>query len=189
MQDIDVYIFKSFNVLQGVHLIYSTIQKILGQHCPNVDVSVDVTEILNALPDNNTVLKHTQASAPCQPSYTARELPLEKPAEFLMSTDKQSTVYVPVLRTLQALLNKEDILEKALSSEIAQANVYQSYEDGLRFKKSTLLTEEEFRIALSLYIHDFEVANPSGTSKKKQKFARSIGFLPMCPLNIVLPFM
>ncbi|KAK2848117.1 hypothetical protein Q7C36_009799 [Tachysurus vachellii] len=44
-----------------------------------------------------------------------------------------------------------------------------SHKDGSRFKDNSLLTEEEFRIALYLYIDDFEVANPLGTSRKKHK--------------------
>lgn len=131
-----------------------------------------VTEIVNAVFDNNPVLKHTSAGDSLsttftQASYIAREFPLVKPMEFVMGKEKQSTVYVPILKMLQALLSKDDILDKALPSEKPQENVFSSFRDGSRFKENTLLTEEEFRIVLSLYIDDFEVANPLGTSKKK----------------------
>lgn len=54
---------------------------------------------------------------------------------------------------------------------------YKSYKDGFRFKDNHLLTEEEFRITLCLYIDDFEVANPLGTSKRKHKLCAIYGVL------------
>lgn len=42
-------------------------------------------------------------------------------------------------------------------------------QNGSNFKENVLLNVEEFRIALGLYINDFEVANPLRTSKKKHK--------------------
>lgn len=70
---------------------------------------------------------------------------------------------------LQTILSNRDILDKAMSSESNVTQGYKSYKDGFRFKDHHLLTEEEFRITLCLYIDDFEVANPLGTSKRKHK--------------------
>ncbi|KAL0147792.1 hypothetical protein M9458_056908 [Cirrhinus mrigala] len=46
---------------------------------------------------------------------------------------------------------------------------YYSFRDGSHFKENVLLNVEECRIALGLYIEEVEVANPTGTSKKKHK--------------------
>ncbi|KAL0151533.1 hypothetical protein M9458_053185, partial [Cirrhinus mrigala] len=43
-----------------------------------------------------------------------------------------------------------------------------SYNDGHYFKDNSLLNSEEFRITLGLYVDDFEVANPLGTSRVKE---------------------
>ncbi|XP_053083781.1 uncharacterized protein LOC113541109 [Pangasianodon hypophthalmus] len=46
---------------------------------------------------------------------------------------------------------------------------YRSYADGEHFKENRLLSGDEFTIALILYLDDFEIANPLGTSKQKHK--------------------
>ena len=91
-----------------------------------------------------------------------------EPVEFSIG-DKQSVVYIPVLKMLQALLNRDDILDKVFSVDSSDSLGYNSFSDGSHFKENTLLMEESFSIALGLYIDDFEVANPLGTSKKKHK--------------------
>ncbi len=70
---------------------------------------------------------------------------------------------------LQTFLNKDEILDKALTVSNGDKQGYSTFRDGSRFKENTLLVEENFQIALALYIDDFEVANPLGTSKNKHK--------------------
>lgn len=89
--------------------------------------------------------------------------------EFVLDLQKQSVVYIPVIEILQALLNKDKIMDKALSVEDYDMHGYSSFRKVSRFKEVVLLIEEHFRIALGLYIDEFDVANPLGTSKKKQK--------------------
>ena len=92
-----------------------------------------------------------------------------EPVEFVTGEHKQSVVYIPVLKMLQSLLNKDEILDKALTVSSGDMQGYSTFRDGSRFKENTLLVEENFQIALALYIDDFEVANPLGTSKNKHK--------------------
>ncbi len=70
---------------------------------------------------------------------------------------------------LKALLSKEDVIVKVLYPTRSTASEYRSFRDGSRFNKNAFLAEKEFGLALGSYIDDFEVANPLGTSKKKQK--------------------
>lgn len=49
------------------------------------------------------------------------------------------------------------------------SQVYRSHRDGSLFKENSLLSDEQFRISLFLYIDDFEVSNPLGSSRKKHK--------------------
>lgn len=46
---------------------------------------------------------------------------------------------------------------------------YKSFHDGIHFKNNTLLSENNPAISLILYVDDFEVCNPLGTSRKKHK--------------------
>lgn len=70
---------------------------------------------------------------------------------------------------IQTLLKNREILEKAMSHEATSSEEYKSYRDDASFKDNAFFNEEELRIALFLYVDDFEVANPLGTSRKKHK--------------------
>ena len=70
---------------------------------------------------------------------------------------------------LHVPLNKTDVLDKAMSEKVHVLQEYTSYADGQYFNENSLLASDEFTIALGLYIDDFEVANPLGTSKLKHK--------------------
>lgn len=90
------------------------------------------------------------------------------PFEFVLK-NTQTVVYVPIIKMLQSLLNNGNILDKVMSPETNLLQGHKSYRDGSWFKGYCLLTVEEFRIALCLYINDSEVANPLGTSRNKHK--------------------
>lgn len=65
------------------------------------------------------------------------------------------------------------MLDKVLETEhietVEHLSQYKTYRDGLYYKDNSLLSSEDLSIALGLYIDDFEVCNPLGTSKKKHK--------------------
>lgn len=90
------------------------------------------------------------------------------PVEYKMDSS-QTVVYVPILKMLHAMLSNGDLMDKALSTEVGQSHDYSSYRDGSRFKETAAFIKEEFHVALCMYIDDFEVSNPLGTSKKKNK--------------------
>jgi len=72
---------------------------------------------------------------------------------------------------LQKLLNRADILDKALPIQKHVQHEYSSYRDGSYFNDNVLLKGEEFKIAVGLSTDDFEVSNPLGTSRKKHKMS------------------
>ena len=98
-----------------------------------------------------------------------REFPLVNPIEYVVEKGKKSLAYVPIVPMLQKLLNKTDVLDKAMSEKVHVPQEYRSCADGQYFSENSLLSKDEFTIALCLYIDDFEVANPLGTSKLKHK--------------------
>lgn len=86
-------------------------------------------------------------------------------------SSKKTFVYVSVLRTLQRLLNRGDVIDKVLAepNPETQPGRYNSSSDGLYFKENPLLSGEHLTISVALYIDDFEICNPLGTSRKKHK--------------------
>lgn len=154
-------------------LLHFSVRRILHTHCANVDDAL-VNKITEVVTENNVFHKFTSdkgslSTANMRKSYISSEFPLVMPVEFVLENDKQTVVYVPILKMLQTLLSKREILEKIMSHKAASSEEYRSYGDGACFKDNVFLNEEEFRIALFLYIDDFEVANPLGTSRKKHK--------------------
>lgn len=96
--------------------LFSATQKILLKYYPDANLSV-AREIVNAISENNEILKHTQVggslSTSCRrASHTKSKFGIVEPVEFVISGDKQTVVYIPVLKMLQALLNKEEILRE-----------------------------------------------------------------------------
>lgn len=70
--------------------------------------------------------------------------------------------------------NKPDILDKALSVQECVSDRYSSYRDGEYFKENSLLNDNDFKIALGLYIDDFEVANPFRYIKRQTQNVCSV---------------
>lgn len=63
------------------------------------------------------------------------------------------------------ILSLKDIQEKAFnSSYTTHEGWYETFHDGKHFKENSLLFIEEITLFLLLYIDDFEVFNPLGTS-------------------------
>lgn len=94
------------------------------------------------------------------------------PVEYVLDgSEKKTFVYVPISKVLPALLNRGDVIDKILEqvNSPSEYSVYQSVRDGLHFKNNTLLSGDKLCISLGLYIDEFEICNPLGTSRKKHK--------------------
>ena len=133
-----------------------------------------VHEMATAIIDTNVFLKHTSAGASLstsnrRASFIKNKFPVVEPLEFVIDKQGHNAVYVSLLQMLQALLSRDDVLEKAMSLPTSATNKYCSFRDGVCFQEKKVLTEDKFTIAIGLYIDYFEVANPLGTSKKKHK--------------------
>lgn len=170
VQDVIEQINEIFLLSQP--LLRSSIRRILNQHCGDVDESL-VSEIVKVVSENNVFMKSTStggslSTSSKRTSYILREFSVVMPVEYLLK-NKQTVMYVPILKMLQTLLSNGDILAKAMPSEKDLSHGYRSHRDGSHFKDNSFFTDEEFRIALFLYIDDFEVANPLGTSRNKHK--------------------
>jgi len=154
-------------------LLQNAVQKIISQHCGDVDNSI-VSDIVCVVSQSNVLLIFTNtegslSTAARRTSYILKVFPVVMPVEYLLKRDGHSVLYVPTLKMLQTLLSNKDILDKVLHEGMIPSEGYHSFRDGSHFKENVLLNVDEFRIALGLYIDEFEVANPLGTSKKKHK--------------------
>lgn len=90
--------------------------------------------------------------------------------EYFIGKEKKSrSVYVPLNAMLQKMLNRADILDKALLLQKHVPHEYITYRDGSNCKENNQLKGEEFTISVGLYTDEFEVSNPLKTSKKKHK--------------------
>lgn len=66
-------------------------------------------------------------------------------------------------------MKNKDIVEGILSKHSNSTGYIKSIFDGKCFKKNDFYAGEETRLSIILYVDDFEVCNPLGTSRKKHK--------------------
>lgn len=154
-------------------LVHDSIKGILTKYCDSINDSV-IKAVVNTVSENNVLLKFCGTNGPLSTSKrralcVLRKFPLVMSVEYVVDKGKKSVVFVPVQSMLQKLLNKQDVLDNVLSTQTNSQYEYQSYKDGSNFKGNDFFKTDELRIALGLYIDDFEVSNPLGTSKKKHK--------------------
>lgn len=95
-----------------------------------------------------------------------------EPVEYILdSTEKKTFQYVPILPLLSQLVNnrhiQNTIFQNKRPSDVSSG--YKSFHDGSFLRENSFLCEGELKLPLILYIDDFEVCNPLGTSRKKHK--------------------
>ncbi|XP_023815492.1 uncharacterized protein LOC110014540 isoform X1 [Oryzias latipes] len=153
-------------------LLHNRVRAVLKKYYADINETV-VREVTNVVSESNIMSfcakDGSLGTAKKRAAYVRREFPLVNPIEYCVEKGKKTLAYVPIVPMLQKFLNKTDILDKAMSEKVHVPQEYSSYVDGQCFNKTSLLARDEFTIALTLYIDDFEVANPLGTSKLKHK--------------------
>lgn len=94
-----------------------------------------------------------------------------EPVEYVLdSKEKKSFHYIPILQSLLQILGKDNLGEKAFGKKQDQSSSakFTSYRDGRGYKNNSFYSED-LGISLVLYVDDFEVSNPLGTSRGKHK--------------------
>lgn len=154
-------------------LIRKTVAEILKKHtCPYTDKVVD--EICQAVSDSNILHKCITSEGPLstakrRKSYYEANFPFVKPVEYLIESSKHTFMYVPILTSLQLLLKKADVLEEVKRAPTQIPGHFKSFCDGSYYQENVLLSQEGPKLSIILYVDDFEIANPLGTSKKIHK--------------------
>lgn len=154
-------------------LLHNSVKEILKQYT-DIDDSI-VRQLVRAASDSNVITRFcgkegSLSTTKRRAAYLSKNFTVVTPVEYIIDKEKKSSaVYVPLNEMLQKMLNRADILDKALPLQKHVPHEYSTYRDGSNCKENNLLKGEEFKIAVGLYTDDFEVSNPLGTSKKKHK--------------------
>ncbi|XP_028332484.1 uncharacterized protein LOC114481687 [Gouania willdenowi] len=169
------YLLSTASSCSTEKVIYDT----LFSHNLQLDQTV-VEELTSTLCTSNPVYKSIGKGCPLATSFKRKKyyrdnFKVVEPIEYILDhKDKRTLQYVPLLKFLQELFTTGQILNRALDSHlVSEVNVnegkYKSFRDGLFFKNNLFLSGGELRVLLNLYIDDFEICNPLGTSRKKHK--------------------
>lgn len=149
-------------------LLHSRVRAVLKKYYADMG-EVVVREVTSAMSESNMMTfcakDGSLGTSKRRAAYVRKEFPLVNPIEYAVEKGKKPLAYVPIGLMLQKLLNRPDVLDKAMSEKVHYLQEYRSYVDGQYFNENSLLARDEFMMALGLYIDDFEVANPLGTSK------------------------
>lgn len=169
------------DLVEELHFIYTASAPVIHQLVDaslkkhNCDVEEDtVKELVEELCKSHPTSKVLGAEGPFGSVYKRRQyfktqFEFVQPVEYNLDTQENlSYQYVPILQTLRHILNNKDVAHEVLKKTVSSTQ-YKSFQDGKYFKENPFFAVEEPRIALILYVDDFEVCNPLGTSCKKHK--------------------
>lgn len=154
-------IFKSHNI----HFDLATGEQLANSVC----ISNPVAKVLSKCGPLSTTHKRKK--------YYKSHFRIIEPVEYFLSADHKNYLqYIPLLKLLHEILSHNKLLDKVIEEHTKQKNksnlfcgqrFYRSYQDGEHYKSNSLLAVEELRISIKLYIDEFEICNPLGTSRKK----------------------
>lgn len=163
----DILHFSKYQSLQ-------TIKEVLNKHSIELDDCV-VQEINDAIFKTNPLIRTTEAKGALSTDhrrnlYFKEHFPVIEPTEYTYKrTHKNTFVYVSLIQVLENLLRESDFSAKLVFNNENKPGKYRSFQDGQYFKENKLLGVQETSISIGLYIDDFEVCNPLGTSRKIHK--------------------
>lgn len=95
-----------------------------------------------------------------------------EPIKYILDDKGKRTLqYVPLLKFLRQLFADGHIFDKALdkSSHIRESREWKIFVTDFFFKGNSFLSEGELKVLPNLYVADFEICKPLGTSRKKHK--------------------
>lgn len=173
-------------LLEDLHFIFtsavvpvtnSIAVDVFKKHELNVDQLI-IDELSIAISTHNPLLKAiakdgSLATGFKRQKYYKEHFKVVEPVEYVLDARAKKTYqYVPILKSLQQLLEHKDIADKVVHSHAAcnvNQQLYCSFQNGEHYKNNLFLSGKDLRISLCLYVDDFELCNPLGTSRKKHK--------------------
>lgn len=156
------------------------LERVFQKHSVTTERSM-LEEVATAICVSNPLLKAIEKGGPLSSTYIRNQYYKEsfntvEPIEYILDAkEKRSFQYVPVLKSLQQLFVRKGVVDRLVENHKAQNrgtsehHTYNSSQDGSYFKQNSFLSGDEMRILLCLYIDDFEICNPLGTSRRKHE--------------------
>ena len=187
-------------LLQDLHFLMSsasltTLNTIVSDFCTKHHLGLNASEmeeLTSAVCLSNPLTKTIGDQGPLGTAFKRKQYFKDKfqviePVEYVLDKERNHTYqYVPLLQSLQQLFSIDGITHDVVERFSAQLNEtaqqeYKSFLDGKFFKQNQFLSAGELRISVTLYIDDFEVCNPLGTSRKKHKLCAVYWILSNLP--------
>lgn len=175
-------LLQELNYLIGsvsVAITQKTISQILQDNGCQFDQSV-VEKLASVLCETNPVKKAIGDKGPLsspwrRKAYYKSHFKVVEPVEYILDRkNNKSFQYISILKSLQHILDCQTILDQAVNlntvdNQPQKTSVhYKTIFDGDFFHENGLLSKQE-SISLILYIDEFEICNPLGTSRRKHK--------------------
>ena len=92
-----------------------------------------------------------------------------------VSQKEDSIQYVPLLSTLDVILQHEDVLSEILADTNCNnnnlGNKLKSFKDGTAYKENKLFSSDKNTLQICLYHDDFNIVNPLGNKTQKYKIS------------------
>lgn len=158
----------------SVPVAYQKISWLLQERNCQVDAAI-VQELASVLCESHpipTAIRGPLSTVWKRKAYYKKHFGVVEPKEHMLDhNDKRSFQYVPILKSLQQILDCDSVLDKAINLKsnyrAGDQLKYTSYFDSLNCQQNALLSETA--ISLILYVDEFEICNPIGTSKTTHK--------------------
>lgn len=175
-------LLQELNYLIGsvsVAITQKTISQVLQDNGCQFDQSV-VEKLASVLCETNPVKKAIGDKGPLsspwrRKAYYKSHFKVVEPVEYILDRkNNKSFQYISILKSLQHILDCQTILDQAVNlntvdNQPQKTSVhYKTIFDGDFFHENGLLSKQE-SISLILYIDEFEICNPLGTSRRKHK--------------------
>ncbi len=159
----------------SIPIIRDVVESHLKKNNCVIDSTV-VTSLFEELNESSPISMAFDKAGPLSSAFKRRRYFLQRfnvvePVEYILDpNENKSFQYVPILESLKQILNNEDIREKFLTDDghTSIPAQYRSFRDSAIYRGSDFYSEEQ-RICIFLYVDDFEVCNPLGTSRRKHK--------------------
>ena len=111
----------------------------------------------------------------CLSRYIERKLTYVKPLPIEVTNEESSekgiVQYVPILKTLEVLLEHGDMLEMVTEMSQSDDEYMKNYCDGAVYATNDLFCKEPLALQIILYHDDFGVVNPLGNKTVKHKMS------------------
>ena len=175
---------------------FAVVRDIVASHLKRKNCTTDdsvITSLAEEICKSNPISTALREEGPLASAFKRRQyfkhtFKVVEPVEYVLDLNENRTFqYVPILQSLLQILGNKDVLEKAFTRirPLGTSTKYESFYDGNIFRQNPFFSEE-LRLSIVLFVDDFEVCNPLGTSRKKHKITAVYWVLQMYPLDIGL---